>query len=337
MRLKFTPKLMTEHPLKILAGSSHPELAHDIARELSVEVEPIKLGRFADNSIDVTLTRSVRGCDTFVIQTCTDRPNEDLMELFIIMDALRHSFAEKIHAVIPHLGYARADSMSEHESRKPLSARLVAQLLNTAGASHAMMFNLHARQIQGFFPWPVDNLYATNLLVNDILAKEIPDLVLVAPDSGAAKATEYVARKMGVPMAIVNKMRPSANVSEVTSVVGEVDGKTCVIFDDMIDTAGTVVNAKKALLDRGANPDVYLYATHPVLSPPATERLTMAGFREVVVTNTIPIPEEKRFPGLRQASVAPILAKVISSVHASARSVSECLKTVCGDCGGKGA
>lgn len=189
--------MMTEHPLKILAGSSHPELAHDIAKELSVEVEPMKLGRFADNSIDVTLTRSVRGCDTFVIQTCTDRPNEDLMELFIIMDALRHSFAEKIHAVIPHLGYARADSMSEHESRKPLSAKLVAQLLNTAGASHAMMFNLHARQIQGFFPWPVDNLYATNLLVTIFWPKKFPIWCWLLPTRARPKPPNMSPAKWG--------------------------------------------------------------------------------------------------------------------------------------------
>lgn len=314
---------MTEHPLKIFSGSSHPELAAEIAKELDTEVEPMKLGRFADNSTNVQLTRSVRGYDAYVVQTCTDKPNEDLMEMFIIMDALRHSFAAKIHAVIPYLAYARADSMSEHESRKPLSAKLVAQMLNTAGASHAMMFNLHARQIQGFFPWPVDNLYATRLLVQDMQAKELPDLTLVAPDSGAAKATEYVSRLMGVPMAIINKMRPTDNVSEVTSVVGDVRGRTCVLFDDMIDTAGTAVNAKKALIDRGANPNVYFYATHPVLSPPAIERLVQADFREVVVTNTIPIPEAKRFPGLRQASVGPILAKVIRSVHSPACSVSE--------------
>lgn len=309
------------YPLKILSGSSHPKLAEDVAHLLGTEVEPMKLVRFADGSIDVQLLDSVRDCDAYVLQTCTHNLNEELMELFIILDALRQSFAKRIHAVIPHFGYARADSMSEHEARKPLSARLVAQMLQTAGAGHAMVFNMHSRQGQGFFPWPTDNLYATDLLVNDLKSKNLPNLTLVAPDVGAAKATEFVAKKMDVPMAVINKTRPANNVSEVTSVVGDVNGRTCVIFDDMMDTAGTAVNGKKALLERGANPDVYFYGTHAVLSPPATDRLKQAAFKEVVLTDTIPVPEKKQFPGLRQLSVAPILSKVIRSVHGPARSV----------------
>jgi len=316
---------MPEHPLKIFAGSSHLELANGIARELGTEVESLKLEHFADNSIDVQLRGSVRGCDTYVIQTCTDNLNEEYMELFIIIDALRQNFAEKIHVVMPHFGYARADSMSEHENRKPLSARLMAHLMATAGANHAMFFNLHARQIQSFFPWPVDNLYATRLLIEDMRrqSEDLRNTVLVAPDAGATKATEYYAKKLGVNVAHINKSRPSNNVSEVTSVVGDVEGKKCILVDDMCDTAGTVVNAKKALVEMGADPRVRFYATHPVLSAPATSRLREAGFEECVFTDTIPIPEQKKFPGLRQISVAPILAKVIKSVHASARSVSE--------------
>lgn len=299
-------------------------MGEEVADDLGVELDPIDLGKFADGSIDVQIKKTVRGCDAFVLQTCRGGTiDTDLMELFIICDALRHSFAERIHAIIPHMGYARADSMTEYEQRKPLTAKLVAQFLGAAGATHAMAFNLHSRQIQGFFPWPMDNLYATKLLIEDIKRQKLRDVVLVAPDAGAAKTTEYTAKKIGVDIAHINKVRPRANVCSVTSVVGEVKGRTCIILDDMIDTAGTVCAARDALLKEGANPDVRLYATHPILSDPAAERLSQAGFEEVVVTNTIPIKEKNRFPGLRVISVAPIIASAIRSIHEGACSVTD--------------
>lgn len=308
-------KILMNFPLKLVAGSSHPELAKEIARHLNIELASMVLKRFASNEIYARLEESVRGCDVFIVQTCTDRVNEDLMELFIIADALKRSFAERIHVVLPHYGYARQDRVAV--PREPITAKLVADLISAAGAHHVITLNLHSDQEQGFFNFPVDNLNTSKLFVDYFKAKNLQDLVVVAPDTGAAKSAKRFADQLGVELAILHKVRPAHNVSEVTQVIGDVADKNCLIIDDMIDTAGTVVAGREALIKKGAKSDVYLAATHPVFSTPAIERLSQAGFKEVVVTNTIPVTADKQFPGLKVLSVAGILAKTIQNVHES--------------------
>lgn len=306
-------------PLKIFAGSSHPQLAAEIAKNLHTKLAEMTLARFACNEVYARPEQSVRGCDVYVIQTATGRVNEDLMELFIILDALKRSFAEKIHVVMPHFGYARQDRVAT--PREPITAKLVANLISAAGADHVITLALHSDQEQGFFDFPVDNLSAKKLFVDYFNRKKIKDLMVVAPDTGAAKTAKRFADALGADLAILHKVRTAHNVSEVTQVIGDVMDRTCLIFDDMIDTGGTVINGKEALLKKGANPEVYLAATHAVFSHPAAARLKSAKFAEVVVTNSIPVPEEKRFEGLTVLSIAPLLAKTIDNVH-KAKSVS---------------
>ena len=302
-------------PLKIFSGSSHPQLAQEIAKHLHVKLSEMELKRFACNEIYAKPVESVRGCDVFVVQTATGRVNEDLMELFIMIDALKRSFAAHIHVIIPHYGYARQDRVAT--PREPISAKLVANLISAAGANHVITINLHSDQEQGFFDFPVDNLKAKKIFVDYFLRKKLKDLVVVAPDAGAAKEAKRFADSIGAELAIIHKVRPEHNVSEVMHVVGDVVDKTCIIYDDMVDTGGTVVAGKEALLKKGAKDDVYLVSTHAVFSPPSVERLRGAKFKEVVVTDTIPIGPEKMFPGLVVLSVAPLLAKTIKNVHES--------------------
>ena len=302
-------------PLKLFSGSSHPQLALDVAKHLHVKLGEMDLKRFACNEIYAKPLETVRGCDVFIIQTATSNVNEDLMELFIMIDALKRSFAAHIHVIIPHYGYARQDRVAT--PREPISAKLVANLISAAGANHVITINLHSDQEQGFFDFPVDNLKAKKIFVDYFLRKKLKDLVVVAPDAGAAKEAKRFADSIGAELAIIHKVRPEHNVSEVMHVVGDVVDKTCIIYDDMVDTGGTVVAGKEALLKKGAKEDVYLVSTHAVFSPPAVERLRGAKFKEVVVTDTIPIPAEKMFPGLMVLSVAPLLAKTIKNVHES--------------------
>lgn len=306
---------MFNTPIKIYSGSSHPKLAAEIAKLLRVKVEEMKITRFACNEIYTRPEQTLRGADAFIVQTCTENVNEDLMELFIIIDSLKRSFAGKIHVVLPHYGYSRQDRVAT--PREPITAKLVADLISAAGADHVITMMLHSDQEQGFFDFPVDNLSTYKLFANYFKKKKLKDLVVVAPDTGATKQAKRFADLMGAELAILHKTRPAHNVSEVTQVVGDVTDKTCLIFDDMIDTAGTVVNGKEALIKRGANSDMYLAATHGVFSDPAITRLKAAKFKEVVVTNTIPINADKQFPGLMVLSVASILAKTIENVHRS--------------------
>jgi ribose-phosphate pyrophosphokinase len=300
-------------PLKLFTGSSHPELAKEIAKCLHLRLEDMVLKRFACNEIYARPDHTVRGTDVYIIQTCSERVNEDFMELFIIIDALKRSFAEKIHVVMPHYGYARQDRVAT--PREPISAKLMADLISAAGADHVITIALHSDQEQGFFDFPVDNLSTQRLFADYFNKKKLKDLIVVAPDTGAAKSAKRFADLIKADLAILHKVRPSHNVSEVTQVVGDVMDRTCLIFDDLIDTGGTVVNGKEALLKKGANPDMYLAATHAVFSNPCVSRLKAAGFKEVVVTNSVPLPKEKMFEGLKVLSVAPLLAKAIESVH----------------------
>jgi ribose-phosphate pyrophosphokinase len=302
-------------PLKIFSGSSHPGLALAIAQNLHIRVSEMELKRFACNEVYAKPLESVRGCDVYVVQTATSRVNEDLMELFIMIDALKRSFAERIHVVLPHYGYARQDRVAT--PREPISAKLVANLISAAGANHVITINLHSDQEQGFFDFPVDNLTAVRLFVDYFQRKKLKDLVVVAPDAGAAKVAKRFADRIGAELAIIHKVRPEHNVAEVMHVVGDVADKTCLIYDDMIDTAGTTIAGKDALLKKGAKDEIYLVATHPVFSHPAIERLRAAKFKEILVTDTIPIPPDKMFPGLNILSVAPLLARTIKNVNES--------------------
>lgn len=315
---------MAKFPIKLFAGSSHPELAKEIAKCLKVSLSPMQISRFACGEIYAKPTETVRGSDVFIVQTASENVNEDLMELFIILDSLKRSFAGRIHVVMPHYAYSRQDRVAT--PREPISAKLVADLISTAGADHLITMKLHSDQEQGFFNFPLDNLQTERLFADYFKKKKIKDLVVVSPDAGGAKDAKKFADLLGAELAIIHKSRPDHNKSEVTHVVGEVEGKTCLIYDDMIDTAGSVTGAIGALKKLGVKEDVYLAATHAVFSDPATERFKKAGFKEVVVTNSIPLPKSKQFKGLKVLSVAPLLGNIIKSVH-SDKSVTDTLIT----------
>jgi ribose-phosphate pyrophosphokinase len=309
---------MTATPKKSLmffAGRSHPELAEEVAKHLDVTITPQTAHDFANGEIFVRFEESVRGCDAFVIQSHCHPINDWLMEQLIMVDALKRASAKRITAVMPFYPYARQDK--KHRGREPISARLVADMFKTAGADRIMTVDLHTAQIQGFFDGPVDHLWAMPLLaeyVRDSYADR--DLAVVSPDSGRVRLAEKWSEMLGgTPLAFIHKTRDPLKPNEAVAnrVVGEIKGKTCVVIDDMIDTGGTIAGATKALLADGAA-DVIIATTHGVLSGPARERLSTCGAREVVVTNTLPIPEDKRFPSLTVLSIAPLLARAIHEV-----------------------
>lgn len=310
-------------PIKLFSGTSHPELANEISRHLKVPLSKMLIKRFACGEIYAKPVETVRGCDVFVVQTATHNVNEDLMELFVMLDSFKRSFASKIHVVIPHYGYARQDRVAS--PREPISAKLMADLISAAGADHVITMVLHSDQEQGFFNFPVDNLYTKNIFADYFKKKKLKNMVVVSTDAGGAKEVKRIADLIGADIALIHKTRPMHNVAEVMELVGDVKGRNCIIYDDMIDTAGSVINAVEELRKHGANKDIYLAATHAVFSDPAVERLKKAGFKEVVVTNTIPLPKEKQFPGLKIISVAPLLAHIIKNVH-NAKSVSSVFK-----------
>lgn len=299
--------------IKLFAGNTHPELARAVAKLLKTSLAPIDLRRFASNEIYAKPGVTVRNADVFVIQTGTQNVNEDLMELFIMLDAFKRSFAAKVHVVMPYFPYARQDRVAT--AREPISAKLMADLLSKAGADHVITFTLHSDQEQGFFDFPVDNLSARTLFADYFKKKHIKNLTVVAPDVGSAKEAQRFAKILGAGLAILNKLRAAHNVSEVTHLVGSVEGRTCLLYDDLVDTAGSVCNGAEVLRKSGANEDMYLAATHPVLSLDAHKRLKKAKFREIVFTDTIPIPPAKKLPNMKIISIAPLLAAVIKNVH----------------------
>lgn len=300
-------------PLKLFAGSSCPQLARDIAKYLKISVSEMVLSRFACGEVYARPIESVRGCDVFVVQTTTHGVNENLMELFVILDALKRSFAAKIHVVMPYYAYSRQDRVAI--PREPISAKLVADLISAAGSDHVITITLHSDQEQGFFDYPVDNLNVDKIFAEYFQKKKLKDVVVVAPDVGGSKSAKRFADLMGANLAIMLKTRPRHNVAEIKQIIGDVKGKTCILYDDMIDTAGTVCETIEVLKKEKVNKDIYLAATHAVFSPPASERLKKAGFKEVVVMDTIPFPLQYRFPALKILTVAPLLAQIISSVH----------------------
>jgi len=285
----------------------------EIAKRLRIKVSPMILKKFACGEVYARSEETIRGADVFIIQTSTANVNEDLMELFVILDSLKRSFAGRLHVVMPHFAYSRQDRVAQ--PREPISAKLVANLISAAGADHVITLQLHSDQEQGFFDFPVDNANSEKLFAEYFAAKKLKNLVVVSPDAGGAKAAKHFANMLGANLAIIHKQRPEHNVAEVTHVVGDVKGRTCLLYDDMIDTAGSVTAARDALIRNGALADVYLAATHAVFSGPAVLRLSKAGFAEVVVTNSIPLGPEKKFAGLKVLSIAPLFARIIDSVH----------------------
>lgn len=305
--------MISEPKLTLFSGSSHPELAHEVAKELKIKLSDIILSRFACGEIYARPVESVRNCDVFVLQTGTYNSSENLMELFIMLDAFKRSFAYKTHVVMPHFPYARQDRVAE--PREPISAKLVADLISRAGADHVITLSLHSDQEQGFFDFPVDNIFARYLFIDFFKKKKLKNLVVVAPDVGSAKEARRLSREIDADIAILNKDRRAHNVAETLELVGNVKDKTCIVLDDIVDTAGSVCNAKKVLEKEGANKDVYLAATHPVLSKGAVEKLKKARFKEIVFTNSIPVPKVKRLPNMKIISIAPLLARIIRNVH----------------------
>jgi len=304
----------------VFTGNANPAMAAEIAQHLGIEVGAASVGRFSDGEVTVEINQNVRARDVFVVQSTCAPTNESVMELLIMVDALKRASAERISAVIPYFGYARQDRRPL-SSRVPISAKMVADLLQTVGVARVLTMDLHADQIQGFFNIPVDNIYASPVLLGDLRQKNYDDLIVVSPDVGGVVRARALAKQLGCDLAIIDKRRPKANVSEVMNVIGEIEGRNCVIMDDMIDTAGTLVKAAEVLKERGAK-KVYAYCTHPVFSGPAVERISKGNaLDEVVVTNTIPLSEAARAcKKIRQLTVAPLIAETIQRI-ASGESV----------------
>ncbi|MBO4989119.1 MAG: ribose-phosphate pyrophosphokinase [Clostridia bacterium] len=300
--------------IKLFSGNSNRALAEGIARKLNTELGAMEVGRFSNGEISVHFEETVRGRDLFLIQSTSEPCNDNLMELLIMIDAAKRASAGRITAVIPYFGYARQDRKAR--SREPITAKLVADLLTAAGADRVLTMDLHASQIQGFFNIPVDNLLGGPILYNYFKASgKIDDqFIVVSPDVGSVSRARKVAMRLGVDMAIIDKRRPKANVMEVMNIIGDVKGKKCLMVDDMIDTAGTIVQGAQALKDAGAL-EIYACASHAVLSGPAIERLSASPITELVMLDTIPVPEEKKLPIMKFVSTADIFAAAIENVY----------------------
>lgn len=300
--------LDTEKRLRIFTGNANPELAAEIAKYMGLSVGSAFVGRFNNGEIQVNIDESVRGTDVFVIQPTSYPVNNNLMELLIMVDAFRRASARHITAVIPYYGYARQDRKTR--GREPISAKLVANLLTTAGVTRVVTMDLHAGQIQGFFDIPVDHLPGVPILAEYFAAKKLENLMVVSPDLGGVTRARALADRLHAPIAIIEKRRPAPGVAEVMNLIGSVEGKTAVIVDDIVDTAGSLVEGAKALERFGAK-EVYACCTHAVLSDPAVSRIEASNIKELIVTNTIPVPEDKQTSKIRVLSVAPLLAEAI--------------------------
>lgn len=297
--------------IKIFAGNSNRPLAESIARKLGTELGNIEVCTFSDGEISVHLGETVRGRDLFIVQSTCNPVNDNLMELLIMIDAAKRASAGRITAVIPYFGYARQDRKAR--SRDPITAKLVANLLMSAGADRILTMDLHADQIQGFFDIPVDNLLGGPILNNYFASYKDVDVV-VSPDVGSVKRSRKVAEKLNVPLAIIDKRRPKANVMEVMNIIGDVNGKNCLMVDDMIDTAGTICQGAQAIKDNGAN-KIYACCTHAVLSGPAIERLKKSPIDKLVMLDTIPLPEEKKLDNMEILTTADIFAAAVENVY----------------------
>ncbi|MDR3225629.1 MAG: ribose-phosphate diphosphokinase [Clostridiales Family XIII bacterium] len=300
---------------KIFTGNSNTKLAENIANYMGKPLGKATVTKFSDGEISVSLWEMVRGLDVFIIQSTSYPVNDNLMELLIMIDAARRASAGRINAVIPYYGYARQDRKAK--ARDPITAKLVANLIVEAGADRVITMDLHAPQIQGYFDIPVDHLLGLPILVKYFRHKDIKDLVVVSPDHGSVTRARNMATPLDAPIAIVDKRRPKANVSEIMNIIGDIKGKNCILMDDMIDTAGTMVNAANALAEMGAN-DVYACSTHGVLSGPAIERIEDSVIKEMILLDTVPLPKEKQIKKIKTISVAPLFAEAMTNIHTNA-------------------
>lgn len=301
--------------IKIFTANANPVLAEEIAKNLDLKLADGVVHQFSDGEIALNISETVRGCDVFVIQSTCQPVNDNLMQLLIMIDALKRASAGRITAVIPYYGYARQDRKAK--ARDPISAKLVADLLTTAGANRILTMDLHAAQIQGFFNIPVDHLLGSPILVPyfaNKLKDELANTVVVSPDFGSVTRARNFAQRLDVPIAIIDKRRPKPNVSEVMNIIGDIKGKTVILVDDMIDTAGTITHGAQALIDRGAK-EIFACCTHAVLSGPAVERIDASPIKELIVLDTIPLAKEKKIDKIKTLSVAPVFAEAIERIY----------------------
>jgi len=298
--------------LKIFTGNANPELAKEICAYLCIPLGSAMVKRFSDGEINVEIRDNVRGVDVFIIQPTCPPVNDHLMELLVMMDALKRASAKRVTAVLPYYGYARQDR--KVLPRAPITAKLVADMLTAAGVSRVLTMDLHAGQIQGFFNIPVDHLYASPVMLEYIKANYRDDMVVVSPDAGGVERARASAKRLNASLAIIDKRREGPNVSAVMNIIGEVEGKTAVMLDDMVDTAGTLVQSAEALRAKGAK-NIFACATHAILSGPAIERLERSQIEELVVTNTVPLGEKALCKKIRVLSVAPLLGEAIKRIH----------------------
>lgn len=298
--------------LQIFSCNSNPDLAQKICDHIGIPLGDAQVGKFSDGEIHIKLNESVRGSDVYVIQSTSNPVNQHLMETLVMVDALKRASAGTINVVLPYYGYARQDRKAR--ARDPITAKLVANLIETAGADRVITMDLHATQIQGFFNIPVDHLLGVPILAEYFQSKNLEDVVVVSPDHGGVIRARRLAERLGAPIAIIDKRRPEPNVAEVMSIVGDVSGKTAIIIDDLIDTAGTITLAANAILEQGAK-EVFACCTHPVFSGPAISRIRDANISEMVVTDTIPLPDDKMLDKTKVLSVAPLIGEAIMRIH----------------------
>ena len=302
--------------IKILAGNSHPALAMQIASALGLPLGKCTVGHFSDGEVSVSIGETVRGSDVFLVQSTCEPVNDNVMELLIMIDACKRASAGRITAVIPYFGYARQDRKSK--ARDPISAKLVADILTTAGANRVLTMDLHAHQLQGFFNIPVDNLMGASVLIPHIAGKfgrSRDDMMIVSPDLGSVTRARKFCEKLDYRLAIIDKRRPRANVSEVMNIIGDVKGKTCILCDDLIDTAGTLCHAAEALIEVGGAKEVYACATHGVLSGPAIERLENSPIKNLALLDTIPLPTSKQSDKIELLQVTPVFTEAIARIY----------------------
>jgi ribose-phosphate pyrophosphokinase len=307
-----TVAYQTKECFKMFTLNSNRKLAEEMAQILGCELGRSSVSRFSDGEIHINIEESVRGSEVYLVQSTSQPGNEYIMELLIMIDALKRASAKAINVVIPYYGYARQDRKAR--SREPITAKLIANLLERAGATRVLTMDLHAPQIQGFFDIPVDQLIGVPILAEYFEEKGLEDVVVVAPDNGGVTRARKLASRLHVPIAFVDKRRPKPNVAEIMNIVGNIDGKNCILIDDLIDTAGTITLAAQGLMEKGAKA-VYACCTHPVLSGPAVSRIEASPIKELVVTNTIELPEEKMISKVISLSVAPLLAEAIDRIH----------------------
>ena len=298
--------------MKLFACNSHPELAAEVANILGVELGKSTVSKFSDGEISVSIWESVRGKHVFILQSTCNPVNDNLMELLIMIDAMKRASAGSVNAVIPYYGYARQDRKAK--ARDPITAKLVANMLTAAGVDRVITMDLHANQIQGYFDIPVDHMLGLPTLVKYYAEKNLDNVVIVSPDHGSVPRARSMAERLNCPIAIVDKRRPEPNKSEVMNIIGNIHDKNCIILDDMIDTAGTITNAANAIKNLGAR-EVFACATHGVLSGPAIERLDSSAIKELVILNTLPIPKEKQIAKMKILSVGDVFAETISRVY----------------------